>query len=318
MDTCKGRIIVADDSFTSNMITKNLLVKQGYDVHVAFDGEEALNLIGTLNPDLIILDIMMPNVSGLDVCKIVKSNEKTRFIPVIILTASDSREDKNYAISAGANDYLNKPYDKTELKLKVDALVKLKNAIDEMESASNIILALAKAVEAKDNYTEGHGERVSLYSSKIAKRLNLQEQQIKNIITAGILHDVGKIGIPDVILNKPGKVTDREYDLIKQHPIIGEEICNPIKSFSNIKKIVRHHHEKLNGTGYPDGLSGDSINIETRIIAVADIYDALTSSRFYRQPVDEEAALQFLDEYVLKGELDKEVVDTLRSIILTI
>lgn len=315
MQNKKAQIVVADDSPTTTTIIKNLLVRQGYDVFTAGNGTEALSIIKLKAPSLAILDIAMPNLSGLEVCRAIKNNEQTRFIPVIILTSSDSKDDKNQAISVGANDYINKPYDKTELRLKVESLLKLKDAIDELENTGNIILALAKAVEAKDKYTEGHGERVSLISSKIARRIKLPEEQIKDIITAGMLHDIGKIGIPDTILNKPEKITDREFDLIKQHPIIGEEICSPIKSFSNIKNIIRHHHEKLNGTGYPDGLSGDAINIETRIISVSDIYDALTSSRLYRTPVDEETALKFLHTDVEKGELDRKVVDTLSCII---
>jgi len=315
MQTDKIRIIVADDSPTSIVIIKNFLVKQGYEVYTACEGQEALSLVNTINPDLVILDIMMPKITGLEVCKTIKTSDKTRFIPVIILTASDSKNHRNQAIRMGANDYLNKPCDRVELKLKVESLLKLKNAIDELESAGNIILALAKAVEAKDKYTKGHAERVSLYGSKIAKKLNLSEQQVRGIITAGMLHDIGKIGIPDEILNKPGKLSEREYDLIKQHPTIGQEICNPIKSFNNIKTIIRHHHERLDGTGYPDGIAGEDIDIETRIIAVADIYDALTTDRVYRSAMDDKTACVILKDDVLNGKLDKKVVNALESIV---
>lgn len=311
----KEKIIVADDSAVIVSIIENLLIKQGYQVYTACDGLEALKLVKEINPNLIILDIMMPSISGLDVCKTIKSDDRTRFIPIIILTASDSKEDKNNAIIVGANDYLNKPYDKVELLLKVESLLKLKSAIDELESAGNIILALAKAVEAKDRYIEGHAERVSLYASKIAQRLGLSEQQNRDIITAAMLHDIGKIGIPDIILNKPELLTSMEYDLIKQHTIIGEEICSPIKSFSNVKKIVRHHHEKLNGSGYPDGLSDEDIDIETRIVAVADAYDALTSDRVYRKALDEETVFTLLDNSAEKGELDAFVINILKEVV---
>lgn len=316
MDDKKGIIVIADDSPTMVAIISNFLARRGYSIFQASNGHEAISLVNRIDPDLVILDIMMPGLSGLDVCRILKSNENTKFIPVIILTASDSRDDKIKAISVGANDYLNKPYDKMELTLKIESLLKLKSAVDELESAGNIILALTKAVEAKDRYTEGHAERVSLVASKIAKKMNLSDEQIRNIVTASILHDIGKIGIPDVVLNKAEPLSETEYNLIKQHTIIGEEICSPIKPFSNIKEIVRHHHEKLNGTGYPDGLSGDSINIETRIVSAADIYDAMTSTRKYHTAMDEESAFNMLDTLVLKNQLDGNVVNTFKEIIL--
>jgi putative two-component system response regulator len=316
MENRKRKIIVADDSPTMVAIISNLLAKHGYSIFNASDGYEAISLVNKLHPDLIILDIMMPVISGLEVCRTLKSDESTKFIPVIILTASDSRDDKNKAISVGANDYLNKPYDKTELMLKVESLLKLKSAVDELESTGNIILALTKAVEAKDRYTEGHAERVSLFASKIAKKMNLSDEQTRNVITAAMLHDIGKIGIPDGILNKTESLSSIEFDLIKQHTIIGEEICSPIKSFENIKGIVRHHHEKLNGTGYPDGLSGDSIDIETRIVSVSDIYDALTSTRQYHTALDEESAFKILDTLVAKYELDNRVVEVFKNVIL--
>ena len=309
-----SKIIVADDSQTILNKLNILLGQQGYQVIQAHDGRECLELVEDENPDLIILDLDMPYVNGLDVCKQIKSNEKTSLTPIIILSSSCSKEDKNLAISMGANDFINKSLDTIELKLKVESLLKLKHAINQLENANNIIKSLAKAVEVKDKYTEGHAERVSFFATSIAKTMCLSEQQVKDISIAGIMHDIGKIGVPDIILNKPGKLTNEEYDIIKQHPVIGDEICAPIKTFDKVRNIIRHHHEKLNGLGYPDGISGNELSMEIRIMTVADIYDALTSDRAYRKGMDMSLAFKILDDSVQMGENDGEVVEAFRGI----
>lgn len=309
------KIVIADDSPIIIKRVQKLLNEQGYQVFTAFDGGSALELIESVRPDLIILDVEMPVMNGLEVCKIVKSNEETALIPIIIFSSSDSLENKNIAVEVGANDFLSKSFDIVELKLKVESLLKLKSAIDQLESAQNIIKAFVKAVEVKDKYTVGHAERVSMYAVQIAQKIGLEQQQVKDITIAGLLHDIGKIGISDAILNKPGKLTDEEFAIIKQHPVSGDEICSPIKSFDRIKRIIRHHHEKLNGSGYPDGISGDEINIETRIMTVADIYDALTSNRAYRTSMEKSGAFGILENSVQKGEIDMFLVEALRQIV---
>lgn len=310
-----SKIVIADDSPTIVSKLEMMLKKQGYQVFSAHNGEKCIELINKINPDLIILDLDMPKVNGLDVCKVIKQDEKTSLTPVIILTGSGSKDDKNRALAAGANDFLYKTYDVVELKLKVESLLKLKNAIDQLENANNIIKSLAKTVEVKDKYTDGHAERVSFFATNIAKHINLNETQLRDISMAGLLHDIGKIGVPDHILNKEGKLTNEEYEIIKKHPVVGEEICNPIKSFEKVKQIIRNHHEKLNGKGYPDGLSGRQINIETRIMTVADIYDALTSDRSYRKSMSREDAISILRNLVEREEIDAEVVKALQEVV---
>ncbi|MCX7922939.1 MAG: response regulator [Clostridia bacterium] len=310
-----SKIVIADDSVTILSKLEMLLKRHGYQVYKAYDGRQSLQVIDEVNPDLIILDLDMPYLNGLEVCKIVKNNEKTSLTPVIIITSSGIKEDKNSSISAGANDFLNKADDTLELTLKVESLLKLKHAIDQLENANNIIKSLAKAVEVKDKYTVGHAERVSLFATKIGKKMGLDEQQLKDITMAGLLHDIGKIGVPDLILNKPGRLTDEEFGLIQNHPVIGEEICSPIKSFDKVKRIIRHHHEKLNGRGYPDRIGSSEINIETRIMTVADIYDAVTSDRSYRKAMTKQEAFAILRESVSRGELDGQVVDAFDEVV---
>jgi len=309
-----SKIVIADDSSTIRKKLQIFLKAQGFQVFSACNGKVCLEFVEEVNPDLVILDLDMPIINGLDVCKTLKSNEKTSLIPIIILTSSATDEDKHLAISFGANDFLNKSSENLELKLKVESLLKLKNAINQLENANNIIKSLAKAVEVKDLYTEGHAERVSLFATQLAKGITLSEQQIKDITMAGLLHDIGKIGIPDNILNKPGKLTDDEYEIIKQHPVIGEEICSPIKSFDKVKKIIRSHHEKLDGTGYPDRLQDHEIDIETRIMTIADIYDALTSDRAYRKSMEHRIVFKIIDDMVEKHELDKYLVKEFKKL----
>lgn len=308
-----SKIVIADDSTTILNKLNIMLKRQGYQVFSASNGEKCLKLINEINPDLIILDLDMPKVNGLDVCRVIREDEKTSLTPVIILTASSSGKDKNRALEVGANDFLYKNYDILELKLKVESLLKLKNAIDQLENANNIIKSLAKTVEVKDKYTVGHAERVSIIATTIAKKMDLSEVQLKDITMAGLLHDIGKIGVPDSILNKEGKLTSEEFEVIKKHPVVGEEICNPIKSFEKIKQIIRSHHEKLNGKGYPDGLIAGQINIETRIMTVADIYDALTSDRSYRKSMGREEALGLLKGLAEKEEVDSAIVAKLEQ-----
>ncbi|MCX7710378.1 MAG: response regulator [Clostridia bacterium] len=310
-----SKIVIADDSPTIVSKLELMLKKQGYQVFSALDGEKCLQLVSEVDPDLILLDLDMPKVNGLDVCKVIRHDEKTSLTPVIILTASGSKDDKNRALAAGANDMLYKNYDNIELKLKVESLLKLKYAIDQLENANNIIKSLAKTVEVKDKYTVGHAERVSFIATTIARKMKFHEAQLKDITMAGLLHDIGKIGVPDLILNKEGKLTDEEFTIIKNHPVIGEEICNPIKSFEKVKQIIRHHHEKLNGKGYPDGLKGDQINIETRIMTVADIYDALTSDRSYRKSMTKEDAFNILKSLVERDEIDGSIVSVLEKVV---
>ncbi|UWG96108.1 response regulator [Dehalobacter sp. DCM] len=310
--TLKGsKIVIADDDPVSLKSLKMHLIKLGYSVFAAKNGIDALDLIQKAKPDLVILDINMPGLSGLEVSKVIRESDQGRFLPILVLTGSKDKKDRTRALKVGINDFLVKPFDALELKLKIGYIVGLKHAIDDLKNVNNILLALAKAVDAKDHYTEGHTERVSQYAVKIAENMNLSTRQIRDLTTASILHDIGKIGIPDNILNKNGKLTDQEYALMKKHPVIGEQICSSIKAFHNVNRIIRQHHEKLDGSGYPDGISGDAINIETRILTVADIYDALTSDRPYRPAMSKEKALEILTFASKNGELDSLIVNEL-------
>jgi len=279
----KDHILVVDDSPQNVDLLKAFLAPAGYKVTSAQCGEEALErLTEDELPDLVILDVMMPGIDGYHVCEKIKADHVTGRLPVIMLTALTAIDDKVRGYDAGADDFLSKPVDRLELLLRVKTLLRTKHLNEDLESARDVIYTLALAIEANDPYTRGHSERVSHYGVRIAEYMDLDDDQIDVIRNAGILHDIGKIGISDSILKKPGPLTDQEMRAVQNHPVIGEKICKPLRSANVLLTIIRHHQERFDGDGYPDRLAGAAIPIEARVISVADAYDAMTSPRPYR------------------------------------
>jgi putative two-component system response regulator len=258
---------------------------------------------------LVLLDVMMPHLNGFEVCEKIKNNPDTYLIPVIIITALSDKQDRLEGIKVGADDFLTRPVDRTELLARVRSLLKLKQRTDEMERAESVLFSLARSIEGKDPYTHGHCERLSDYSVRLGEHLGLSEDQLIALRRAGIVHDVGKIAVPDAILLKPGRLTAEEWTLIKEHPVVGERICAPLKSFRLVLPIIRHHHEKLDGSGYPDGLRGDAIPVTARVLQIVDVYDALTTDRPYKKAFPIVDALQTMKEEVAKGWWDPHIFD---------
>lgn len=311
------KILIADDEKESANVLKEILLANGYDVSVASDGEEAMDLIRQ-NPkgyDLFVLDIFMPHVSGNEILNAIKSKDDTRLTPVIMITGLGDEKDKLEAIELGCDDFLTKPYSMAELLARVRSLLKMKFANDDLDSAENVIFSLARAIEAKDAYTQGHTERVSQYAVLLGDRLQLSKEETAALFKGGILHDIGKIGVPDSILNKPGKLEANEFEIIKSHPVVGAKICQKLNSIKSAIPIIRYHHEKLDGSGYPDGLKGDDIPTVARIMAIVDVYDALTTTRSYRPAMPKERALQILSEEADKGWWDKEILVEFEDIV---
>lgn len=302
------RILVADDEKESANILKEILTANGYEVIISYDGDDTLKKISELKLDLLILDIFMPYVSGNEILQKVKSNPATRLVPVVMLTGLGDEKDKLEALDYGCDDFLTKPYNVAELLTRVRSLLRMKFANDALDSAENVIFSLARAIEAKDAYTQGHTERVSQYAVLLGEHLKLSSGEIDALYKGGILHDIGKIGVPDSILNKPGKLDDKEFEIIKTHPALGAKICEKLNSIKKTIPIIRSHHEKLDGSGYPDGLKGDEIPVVARIMAIVDVYDALTTTRPYRVAMPKERALQILYDESDRGWWDKEIL----------
>src|SRR3989338_205942 len=300
-------IMVVDDNYSNVELLDALLSSRGYNVLKAYNVEDALKLAEDVRPHLILLDVMMPKMDGYEVCKRVKTSDVTKFIPVIMLTALSSVEDKVKGIEAGADDFISKPFQKPELLARVRSLVRVKNLLGELEDARNVIFSLAIALEFNDPYTHGHSHRVSAMAVKLAGFLGLSQQEQDNIRDAGFLHDIGKIATDKDVLHKPGALNGKEYEHVKQHPVVGEKICSPLKFAKPLLPIIRNHHERFNGTGYPDGLTRDNIPLGARIIGIADIYDALTSVRPYRRGMPREVTLEVMKLEAGKGCWDREI-----------
>jgi putative two-component system response regulator len=313
----RPQVLIVDDDRRNVKLLEGYLLPERYDVLKTYSGEEALTVLGNSDVDLMLLDIMMPGLDGYEVCKRVKARESTRLIPVVLITALDDLQAKVRGIEAGADDFISKPANREELLARTRALIRVREQNRTLVSMENALFSLASAVEAKDKHTLGHTQRVANLAVALGKRLRLSGKKIFALRLGGILHDVGKIGITEEILNKPGKLEPHEWEIMKSHPEIGYRICLPLKSTLGIAlDVIRHHHEKLDGSAYPDGLKGDEVSLAARIMCVVDIYDALVTERPYRKAMSKEEAIGILREEVQAGKLDKRVVDELIDLVL--
>jgi putative two-component system response regulator len=266
-------------------------------------------MVASEHPDLVLMDVLMPKLSGYDVCEQIKQNPSTRLTPVVLITALHERERKIEGINVGADDFLTKPVDPHELKARARSLVRLKRYTDDLDSAESVIMSLALVIEARDAYTDGHCQRLAAYATALGHALHLSEEEIAALYRGGYLHDVGKVGIPDELLLKAGRLSDSEYRRIQEHPVIGDRLCGELRSLRQVRPIVRHHHERLDGSGYPDGLRGDAIPLLAQIMGIVDVYDAITTTRPYKAAATPERAFAELEHEVTRGWWRKDLVD---------
>lgn len=332
----KPLILVVDDEDQNLMVLEAMLISQDYDVVTASNGKEALNVIKENPPDLVLLDIMMPVMDGYETVRLIKEDETTKSIPVVMVTALTQVEDRVKALEAGADDFMSKPVDKTEVRARVKSLLKVKayndhmvnyqkelesevrkrteqlrGAFSQLEKASiETIYRLTQAAEYRDEDTGEHIQRMSNYAAAVARRLGVNENTVGWILYAAPMHDIGKIGIPDRILLKPGKLDAEEWEIMKQHTTIGGKILSGSKAgYIRLGEVIAMtHHEKWDGSGYPKGLKGQEIPKVGRIVAIADVFDALTTKRPYKEPFSPEKSYAIIEEG--RGtHFDPEVVD---------
>jgi putative two-component system response regulator len=301
-------ILVVDDVDANVRLLERLLVAEGHIVLTARDGREALDTVAHTAPDVVLMDVRMPKLDGFAVCEQLKADVRTRLIPVVLMTGSAEREDRVRAIEAGADDFLTKPVDQPELRARVRSLVRLKRYTDELDSAESVILSMALTIEARDPYTKGHCERLSRYAVTLGRRLGFSGDDLEALHRGGYLHDVGKIALPDSILLKPGPLTSEEQQTMRQHPVVGDRLCGNMRVLTRVRPIVRSHHERLDGTGYPDGLKGRQVPLLAQVISVVDVYDALTTWRPYKAAVTAERAFEELEAEVSRGWRDTDLV----------
>jgi putative two-component system response regulator len=302
------RILIVDDNPDNIILTRELLSSRGYDVLSVASAEEAQQAIQKQQPDLILLDVILPGKSGYELCRELKEDPFTRLIPIVMITGLTDREDKIRGIEAGADDFLNKPIFPEELFARVNSLLKLKEFTDELEHVEEVLFTLALGVEARDPYTEGHCERLSRYACDLGRHLKLDEESVTALKRGGVLHDLGKISIPDEVLKKGTNLTPAEWEIMKQHPIIGENICRPLKSLRRVLSIIRSHHEHWNGSGYPDCLRAHDIPLLARILQVVDVYDALRTERPYKPALGHDESRRTMEDEARAGLWDRELV----------
>jgi putative two-component system response regulator len=300
-------ILVADDHESSLEGLEGLLSVEGFNVVTARDGQLALAEFQRAQPDLVLSDVNMPVLNGIEVCRYIKNSPESRLVPVVLITGLTAMQDRVAGIEAGADDFLTKPVERPQLIARVRSLLLQKAYTDELERAESVLLTLARSIEGKDPYTEGHCERLAEYSARLGEVLGLEAPQIIALRRAGLVHDIGKVAVPDAILLKPARLTAAERKIMQRHPVVGEHVCSPLKSFQLVLPVIRHHHEKINGTGYPDKLKGEEIPLTARILQIADVYDALTTSRPYKAALTVEEALAVMKREVKKGWWDPHV-----------
>jgi cyclic di-GMP phosphodiesterase len=278
------RILAVDDEPQNLKLIQEILCSDRCEVFTAANGKEGYEKVLQIEPDLVLLDVIMPEMDGYELCHRLKSEERTQLIPIIMITALHDLEDKIRGIEAGADDFLNKPFNVAEFVARVRASLRFKQITDELENAEKVLFSLALGVEAKDPSTNGHCERLARYSVKLGEKLGLDSTLLKALYRGGILHDIGKLCIPDAILLNPSALSNEEWKLMRKHTLIGEHICAPLRNFKLVLPIIRNHHERWDGGGYPDGLKGADIPVTARVLQTVDVFDALCSQRPYKPP----------------------------------
>ena len=306
-----ARILVVDDQEANRQVVRDVLEPLGYHIAEASDGEDALEAVAREVPDLILCDVVMPRRDGYSVCQALKGDPKTRLVPIVMLTSLDQLPDKVRAVELGADDYLTKPFNVVELTTRVRSLLSLKHFTDEFEHASRVLESIALVVESRDRYTGDHCKRLGRYGTLVGRAMGVRDEDLRSLYLAGIFHDLGKIAVSDVVLNKPGRLTPDELVIMRSHPVVGADLCRTMRTMERVVPLIRHHHERLDGSGYPDGLKGKDIPLVVRILSVVDVYDALATDRPYRGALPHAKCMEIMREETRRGWWDADVLETL-------
>ena len=315
LEASPGTVLVVDDEAQIRGLLTALLKPQGYVVQTAASAEEAQERLKTLRPDVILLDLHLPGKSGQDVLAQLRADPVTRLLPIIMVTGEATGENRLRAIAGGVTDFVAKPFASEELLVRVKSLVQLKRFTDALEHAEHVIVALARTIDARDAYTAQHSERVSVYAGRLGAKIRLTDIELEAVKRGGLFHDIGKIAIRDAVLLKPSSLTPEEFAEIRKHPVVGRELLSGMKTLAFALDVVYAHHERLDGSGYPDGISGESIPLTARVTTIADIFDALTTARVYRAALTRAEALEIMAQEARRGWWDLRLLDVFRGVL---
>jgi putative two-component system response regulator len=308
-------VLVVDDDELVRAFLARLLVSNGYEVHFASDGSTALEMAQTSAPDVVLLDLNIPEPDGFEVCRRLKMGATTRLIPIIIVSGLDAREERIKGLAAGADDFLTKPVDTAELLARVRSAARAKRHTDDLDSVALILMTLSTMIEVRDGYGEGHCHRMANYATAMGKALGLNQAEVQTLYRGAFLHDIGMLAIPEPVLSKNGPLNDHEYELVKSHTIVGDRLCGTLRSLQSVRPIVRHHHERLDGSGYPDGLVGDKIPLLAQIVGIVDVFEAVTTERPYQQPKANDEGMAVLRNHVQRGWRQHRLVDVFEELV---
>lgn len=307
MERERFTVLAIDDDPGALAVLESVSLAEGHIFHSATGGREGLILLDKFKPDIVLLDVMMPGIDGFRTCLEIKNTESMRRTPVILITALNSREDRIKGFEVGCDDFVSKPLDRLELKARIRSLARTKRLNDNLDSAESIVQALARSVEARDPSTGDHCDRLLRLCRLFGRYLDLPDDQCHILEQAAVLHDIGKIVVPDSILLKRDSLDEAEWSLMRQHPLAGARILAPLRTMADLIPIVRNHHENWDGSGYPDGLSGEDIPYLARVFQVLDAWDALTNSRSYKNRLDADQVRGILEDETNAGKWDPTI-----------
>jgi putative two-component system response regulator len=313
----RSTVLVVEDEEAPRQLLSLVLQREGYLVELATDGKAALEAISTLQPDVVLLDVMLPELNGLEVCRRVREDARVRLTPIIMVTGYDAEADRIQGLSAGADDFLAKPIIIAELLARVRSLARMKRYTDDLDSASAILTTLAEVIESRYGYSPGHCHRMANYAAAVGRTLRASDDEMQALYRGAFLHDIGMLAISDMILQNPGPLSNAEYETVKAHPTIGDALCANLRSLQSVRPIVRWHHERLDGSGYPDGLRGQEIPLVAQIVGVVEMYEALTTTRPYQERFKPNDALVLLHRHADRGWLSADVVQAMTRVIHT-
>jgi len=308
-------IMLVDSNSTSNADWKAFLENHGYVVVGVQTGGTAIRLCPEVKPDMVLLKSSLQDMPGFQVCKMLKEDPVNRLMPVIMVGVDREALQEGQAYEAGADDFWSGPASLWDALNRLDIMIQLKSYID--QQAEDVLFSLARSLERKNPDMTGHSERLAEYAVEFAESLGMSPDEIEILRMGCLLHDIGKIAVPDRILLKPEALTHEEMKVVKRHPIVGEQICAPMRSFRHVLPLIRHHHERPDGSGYPDGLMGDGIPLAAQVLQIVDIYDALTTNRPYRIALSSETALAIMESEACEGRLNPTLMREFNILVWT-